>query len=194
MDYLQKELFRIAKINHVRIKAITDAALPVVKKRQPAKTKQIVSFISLTHHENTRINDMPNDLCKKLWNENRLRYLESKEQHLKMRKAQTNDERAKCRQKILNIEQQITTCWKLIDDEIERLKETEKNKEQETQQQPDFNVQNYRSYISKALDSEKLSDKKLVEVQKRVDALNKFHLKIKSETIERLKKLGIKTE
>lgn len=216
MDYLNQELYKLAKANHVKIpqqRTVVPKTTENVPKREevaPKNTenvpisaesvpeskkeddKDVVDFLSLKHHENTRLEDMPNDICRKLWNENRERNLEIKEQHLRMRKAKTNEERASSRAAVLRLDAEMKQCWQLIDAEIERFK-TESAKA-EKPKTPDFNVQNYRSYISKAVKAGNLTDKKFVEVQHRVSALIDCGIPMEPETIEKLKAMGIKTE
>lgn len=213
MDYLNQELYKLAKANHVKIsqqRTVVPKTTENVPKREEVapkstenvpisaksvpeeKSDDVVDFLSLKHHENTRLEDMPNDLCRKLWLENHRRNLEIKEQHLRMRKAQTNEERASSRAAVLRLDAEMKQCWQLIDAEIERFK-TESAKA-EKPKTPDFNVQNYRSYISKAVKNGNLTDKKFVEVQHRVSALIECCIPMEPETIEKLKKLGINTE
>lgn len=216
MDYLNQELRKLAKANHVKIpqqRTVVPKTTENVPKREevaPKNTenvpisaesvpeskkeddKDVVDFLSLKHHENTRLEDMPNDLCRKLWLENHRRNLEIKERHLQMRKAKTNEERASSRAEVLRLDAEMKQCWHLIDREIERFK-TESAKA-EKPKTPDFNVQNYRSYISKAVKAGNLTDKKFVEVQHRVSALIECGIPMEPETIEKLKAMGIKTE
>lgn len=215
MDYLNQELYKLAKINHVKIpqqRAIVPKSAENAPKHEESaqkstenvpksaesvpeeKSDDVVDFLSLHHHENTRLEDMPNDLCRKLWNENRQRNLEIKEQHLRMRKAQTNEERASSRAAVLHLDAEMKLCWQLIDTEIERFNAEKQAEKPVKTKTPDFNVQSYRSYISKALNKPKLSDNKFVELQHRVTAMVECGIPMKPDTIEKLKALGITTE
>lgn len=214
MDYLNQELYKLAKAKHVKMpqqrtsvkksagnatrreethaKKTEQISTEIVTASKKEDDKDVVDFLSLKHHENTRLEDMPNDICRKLWNENRERNLEIKEQHLRMRKAKTNEERASSRAEVLRIDAEMKQCWHLIDRETERFKT--QSAKAEKPKTPDFNVQNYRSYISKAVKAGNLTDKKFVEVQHRVSALIDCGIPMEPETIEKLKKLGINTE
>lgn len=215
MDYLNQELYKLAKINHVKIpqqRAIVPKSAENAPKHEESaqkstenvpksaesvpeeKSDDVVDFLSLHHHENTRLEDMPNDLCRKLWNENRQRNLEIKEQHLRMRNAQTNEERASSRAAVLHLDAEMKLCWQLIDTEIERFNAEKQAEKPVKTKTPDFNVQSYRSYISKALNEPKLSDNKFVELQHRVTAMVECGIPMKPDTIEKLKALGITTE
>lgn len=218
MDYLNQELYKLAKANHVKIpqqRTVVPKTTENVPKREEVAQKNtenvpisaesvpeskkeddkdVVDFLSLKHHENTRLEDMPNDLCRKLWLENHRRNLEIKEQHLRMRKAQTNEERASSRAAVLHLDAEMKQCWQLIDAEIERFNAEKQAEKPVKTKTPDFNVQSYRSYISKALNEPKLSDNKFVELQHRVTAMVECGIPMKPDTIEKLKALGITTE
>ena len=218
MDYLNQELYKLAKANHVKIpqqRTVVPKTTENVPKREevaPKNTenvpisaesvpqskkdddKDVVDFLSLKHHENTRLKDMPNDLCRKLWLENHRRNLEIKELHLQMRKAQTNEERASSRAAVLRLDAEMKLCWQLIDTEIERFNAEKQAEKPVKAKTPDFNVQSYRSYIRKALNEPKLSDNKFVELQHRVTAMVECGIPMKPDTIEKLKALGITTE
>lgn len=195
---LDKELRRTAKTMHLNIdkplpcntkEVVHPAAAP--KKQPPAKQeKHKVTFLSLSHYDNTRLEDMPNDLCRKLWYENHLRNIAIKEHHLRMRRAKTDDERATERAEVLRIDADRKSCWDLINKEIKNFKETAAQTKTAAQTE-DINIGSYRSYISKALNSGKLSDKKLVEVQHRVSELVKRGIPMKPDTVKKLKELGI---
>lgn len=215
MDYLNQELRKLAKANHVKIPqqrtVVPKSAENAPKHEESAqkstenvpksaesvpeeKSDDVVDFLSLKHHENTRLEDMPNDLCRKLWLENHRRNLEIKEQHLRMRKAQTNEERASSRAAVLHLDAEMKLCWQLIDTEIERFNAEKQAEKPVKTKTPDFNVQSYRSYISKALNEPKVSDNKFVELQHRVTAMVECGIPMKPDTIEKLKALGITTE
>lgn len=88
-----------------------------------------------------------------------------------------------------------TTDYFVLDtDEMVRLRQYSGKSNWGKAKTPDFNVQSYRSYISKALNEPKLSDNKFVELQHRVTAMVECGIPMKPDTIEKLKALGITTE
>ena len=77
-------------------------------------------------HENTRYEDMPNEITRDLWLKRQDLYREMQQNHLKMRKvpkgSEHDEERAKYRAEVLRLDDEIDGVWKLIDAEIERFK------------------------------------------------------------------------
>jgi hypothetical protein len=148
-------------------------------------------------HENTRLEDMPNDLCRTLWLKRQEVYREMQQAHLKMRSVpegeEHNEERAHWRAEVLRLDAENDSYWQQIDAEIERLKtEAAKPVEEPKQQTPSFDVSTYRAYISKALRKKKLTPAQLAELQHRVDAILDAQVEIKPETLDKLKAIGIK--
>jgi hypothetical protein len=143
-------------------------------------------------HENTRIEDMPNDLCRTLWLKRQEVYREMQQAHLKMRNVpegdENNEERAKWRAEVLRLDAENDNYWKQIDAEIERFKA---EKEKAERVSPAFDVSTYRAYISKALRKKQLTPGQLAELQHRVDAMLKAHVELKPETLEKLKAVGV---
>ena len=149
-------------------------------------------------HENTRLEDMPNELCRTLWLKRQEVFREMQQAHLKMRSVpegeEHNEERAKYRAEVLRLDEEIEGIWKLIDAEIERFRDEQKRADKKANEKPDFDVSTYRSYISKALRKKSLTDAQRVELQHRVDAILEAKVEMKPETLEKLKAIGIKIE
>lgn len=168
-------------------------------------------------HANTRLEDMPNDLCRTLWQKRQDVFREMQQAHLKMRAVpegeEHNEERAHWREEVLRLDAENDAYWQQIDKEIANFKETQKKEESPADstiaRNPDstkkenpqietskkethsFDLSTYRSYISKALRKKKLTPEQLVELQHRVDALLNAKVEMKKETIDKLKAKGI---
>ena len=159
-------------------------------------TEIILTKEDVRTHENTRLEDMPNDLCRTLWLKRQDVYREMQQNHLKMRQVpkgkEHDDERAQYRAEVLRLDDEIDNIWKLIDAEIERFKADNERADKKAEGEPDFEESTYRSYISKALRKKKLTDAQRVELQHRVDALIAAKMEIKPETKEKLEAIGIR--
>lgn len=147
-------------------------------------------------HANTRLEDMPNDLCRTLWQKRQDVYREMQQAHLKMRAVpegeQHDEERAHWREEVLRLDAENDAYWQQIDEEIARFKnQIPEPVEGPSKEKPSFDVSTYRSYISKALRKKKLSPEQLVELQHRVDALLNAKVEMKKETLDKLKAIGI---
>lgn len=149
-------------------------------------------------HENTRYEDMPNDITRDLWLKRQDLYREMQQNHIKMRQvpkgSEHDEERAKYRAEVLRLDDEIDNIWALIDAEIERFKNEKERADKKANERPDFDVSTYRSYISKALRKKSLTDAQRVELQHRVDAMLEAKVEIKPETLEKLKAIGIRIE
>lgn len=147
-------------------------------------------------HENTRLEDMPNELCRTLWLKRQDAYREAQQAHLKMRNVPEgeahNEERAKWRAKILRLLDVVNDYWKQIDEEIARFNsQVPEPVEGPAKETPAFNVSTYRAYISKALRKKSLTPAQLAELQHRVDAMIQAGVEIEGETLEKLKGVGV---
>lgn len=148
-------------------------------------------------HENTRLEDMPNDLCRNLWQKRQDVYREMQQAHLKMRAVpegeEHNEERAHWRDEVLRLDAENDAYWQQIDEEIARVKAIPplKGGQGDSKQSSAFDLSTYRAYISKALRKKKLSPEQLVELQHRVDAMMEAKVDMKPETLEKLKAIGI---
>lgn len=154
----------------------------------------VLTKIDVRKHENTRFEDMPNDLCRSLWLQRQEVYREMQQAHLKMRSVpqgeKHNKERAKWRAEVLRLDEINDSFWNQIDAEIERF--NDERKEEKKVEPSAFNVSTYRTYVSKALRKKQLSPEQFAELQHRVDALLSANEELKPETIDKLKSIGIK--
>ena len=159
-------------------------------------TEIILTKEDVRSHGNTRLEDMPNDLCRTLWQKRQDVYRELQQAHLKMRAVpegeEHNEERAHWRDEVLRLDAENDAYWQQIDEEIERIESTkERNPESTKKEAPSFDLSTYRAYISKALRKKKLSPEQLAELQHRVDAMMEAKVDMKPETLEKLKAIGI---
>ena len=158
-------------------------------------TEIILTKEDVRTHENTRLEDMPNDLCRTLWQKRQDVYREMQQAHLKMRAVpegeEHNEERAKWRAEVLRLDAENDKYWAQIDAEIERFNEEQERADKRADETPDFNVSTYRAYICKALRKKQLSPAQLAELQHRVDAMIADNVDFSEETLEKLKALGI---
>lgn len=158
-------------------------------------TEIILTKEDVRTHENTRLEDMPNDLCRTLWQKRQDVWRELQQAHMKMRAVpvgeEHNEERAKWRAEVLRLDAENDNYWKQIDAEIERFKEEKERADKKANKTPDFDISTYRAYISKALRKKQLTPAQLAELQHRVDAMIAANVELKPETIEKLKAIGI---
>lgn len=150
------------------------------------KPKTAVSYATLEHYQHTRYEDMPTPQTQELWLKNRDEYKTAQNLHLKLKNATTNEDRAEIRANMLQLLHQIKGRWALIDSEILRLSQEKKEEADET-----LKIATIRTYITKSLKRENLTDKQRLELQRRVDALIAANENIKPETIARLQEKGI---
>lgn len=158
-------------------------------------TEIILTKEDVRTHENTRLEDMPNDLCRTLWQKRQDVWRELQQAHMKMRAVpigeEHNEERAKWRAEVLRLDAENDNYWKQIDAEIERFKADNERADKRADETPDFNVSTYRAYICKALRKKQLSPAQLAELQHRVDAMLAAHVELDPETLDKLKAIGI---
>ena len=160
-------------------------------------TEIILTKEDVRTHENTRLEDMPNDLCRTLWQKRQDVYREMQQAHLKMRAVpegeEHNEERAKWRAEVLRLDAENDKYWQQIDAEIERFNaEKERaNEKADKEDQAGFNVSTYRAYICKAIRKKELSPVQFAELQHRVNAMLAAGVEMDPETIEKLKAKGI---
>lgn len=154
-------------------------------------TDIILTKEDVRNHENTRYEDMPNELCRTLWLKRQDVYRQMQQAHMKMRAVpegeEHDEERAQWRAEVLRLNDENDQYWQQIDAEIERFK-AENERAEET---PVFNVSTYRAYICKALRKKQLSPAQLAELQHRVDAMLAAHVELDTETLDKLKAIGI---
>lgn len=160
-------------------------------------TEIILTKEDVRTHENTRLEDMPNDLCRTLWQKRQDVYREMQQAHLKMRAVpegeEHNEERAKWRAEVLRLDAENDKYWQQIDAEIERFNAEKERADEKAdkEDQAGFNVSTYRAYICKAIRKKELSPVQFAELQHRVNAMLAAGVEMDPETIEKLKAKGI---
>ena len=160
-------------------------------------TEIVLTKEDVRTHVNTRLEDMPNDLCRNLWQKRQDVYREMQQAHLKMRAVpegeEHNEERAKWRAEVLRLDAENDNYWKQIDAEIERFNAEKERADEKAdkEDQAGFNVSTYRAYICKAIRKKELSPGKFAELQHRVNAMLAAGVEMDPETIEKLKAIGI---
>ena len=160
-------------------------------------TEIILTKEDVRTHENTRLEDMPNDLCRTLWQKRQDVWRELQQAHMKMRAVpigeEHNEERAKWRAEVLRLDAENDKYWQQIDAEIERLNAEKERADEKAdkEDQAGFNVSTYRAYICKAVRKKELSPEQFAELQHRVNAMLAAGVEMGSETIEKLKAKGI---
>lgn len=160
-------------------------------------TEIILTKEDVRTHENTRLEDMPNDLCRNLWQKRQDVYREMQQAHLKMRAVpegeEHNEERAKWRAEVLRLDAENDKYWQQIDAEIERFNAEKERADEKAdkEKQAGFNVSTYRAYICKAIRKKELSPVQFAELQHRVNAMLAAGVEMDPETIEKLKAKGI---
>lgn len=156
--------------------------------REPDET---VNFDDLKHHKYTREEDMPTEETKALWRRNNERWHRKIDLFAKMKLLLEGEELAATRKELVELSREHRECWKMIDQKIKEYF-AEKEKEQEQNDQPNFNISTYRTYICEKANLEKLSDKQFLELQRRVDAMKEANIALSDETLEKLRAKGIK--
>ncbi len=160
-------------------------------------TEIILTKEDVRTHENTRLEDMPNDLCRTLWQKRQDVFREMQQAHLKMRAVpegeEHNEERAKWRAEVLRLDAENDSYWKQIDAEIERFNSEKERADEKADKdnQAGFNVSTYRAYICKAVRKKELSPEQFAELQHRVNAMIVANEEMSPDTIEKLKAKGI---
>lgn len=202
LQYLIFELKRLAKRPHLKpVRHFVDLYRPVSdgsfldkprgKGENPENDDQvddqvvdIVDWHKLKHYQNTKYNDMPNDFCRKIYKENSDLYKELQYNHLQMKQANSDEDRAAFRKEVIRLDEVITSNWKIIDDEIASLS----GKDEET---IDIKESTLRSSITRALKKENLSNEELAKLKNNIIIAKKKGLNFSGETLGRLDKLGL---
>lgn len=147
---------------------------------------KIVDWHKLEHYQNTKYEDMPNDLCKKIYKENMDLYKELQHNHQQMKLANSDEGRAAFRKEVLRLDEVISSNWKIIDNEILSLEENVVNIPL-----ADVKESTLRSRITRALKKETLSNEELVELRRNFAIALQKELKFSDETNAKLKELGV---
>lgn len=199
LQYLSFELKRLARKPHLQPnRHFVDLDLPVLDgpshidepKGEDVKdpVEDIVDWHKLEHHKNTKYDDMPNDFCRMIYKENMELYKELQYNHQQMKQANSDEGRAAFRAKVLSLDEDIRTNWKVIDDEIASLKSDSENNDSPVE---DVKESTLRSRITRALKKEKLSNEELVELKSNLAIALQKELKFSDETNAKLKELGV---
>lgn len=141
-----------------------------------------ISVIRTYDERRTYRGDLPEHL-QKVYDENAELYKLRRAWHEKMKFARTDVDRAKCRERLLDVHSQITRRWKKIDDWI-------LSKEQQLVES-DFKESSCRAYLSKQLKKESLSPEQLEKMRIRVNAMLKYGCIFSPATEVALKKLNL---
>jgi len=148
----------------------------------------VVSYLDLDRHKTYSPEELPTPFLKELWEKNRDEYKEMQHCHEMMKQANSDAGRAEWREQLLALRESIEKRWQLFDFEMKSLEE---NTPPATAKTEEFNVQSYRSYISKALKKDKWTDAVQLEVQHRIDAMLASNIVLSEQTLKQLKKRGI---
>lgn len=209
LQYLTFELKRLARIPHLKPnRGFVDLNRPIsdgssLDKPQGAddgpdngdqgneqqgadEGDNIIDWHKLEHYHNTKYEDMPNDLCKKIYKENMDLYKELQHNHQQMKQANSDEGRAAFRAEVLRLDEVISSNWKIIDDEISSLDENVVNIPM-----ADVKESTLRSRITRALKKETLSNEEFVELRDNYAIALQKELKFSEETLAKLKELGV---
>ena len=201
LPYLIFELKRLARIPHLKPnRHFVDLGRPLSDSSSLDKPQgaddgpyngdhddNIVDWHKLEHYHNTKYEDMPNDLCKKIYKENMDLYKELQHNHQQMKLANSDEGRAAFRKEVLRLDEVITSNWKVIDDEIASLGDDK------TEDIPAAYVKEstLRSSITRALKKENLSNEDLAKLKNNFAIAQQKGLNFSNETIQKLKDLGV---
>lgn len=208
LQYLIFELKRLAKRPHLKPNRVfVDLDLPAMEGSSLAKPQgadegpengdqgnepqgadegdNIIDWHKLEHYQNTKYEDMPNDICRKIYKENLDLYKQLQHSHQQMKLANSDEGRASFRQEIIDLDAAITNNWRLIDEEISSLSGKEENTS------ADIKESTLRSRITRALNKETLSNEELIQLKDNYAIALQKELKFSEETLAKLKELGL---
>ena len=208
LQYLIFELKKLAKRPHLKPNRVfVDLDLPAMEGSSLAKPQgadegpengdqgnepqsadegdNIVDWHKLEHYQNTKYEDMPNDICRKIYKENLDLYKQLQHSHQQMKLANSDEGRASFRQEIIDLDAAITNNWRLIDEEISSLSGKEDNTS------ADIKESTLRSRITRALNKETLSNEELIQLKDNYAIALQKELKFSEETLAKLKELGL---
>ena len=141
-------------------------------------------------HQNTKYDDMPTDYLKEIYKQNTELYKELQYAHSQMKLANSDSGRAEWRSKLLDLDKTIRDNWKIIDNEIARLKD--EGGQQHGGDGDTFKESTCRSYISRKLKRKTpLTAEDIVEMRKRVEQLVAHKCEFTPEVEQRLKELKV---
>jgi len=171
-----------ADILHIRFNRAAFQESPAAAAPAPTEPSLAGIVFRTFDDRRTRRSDLPEDL-QKVYDETVGEYRVRRGYHEKMKAARTDKDRAEFRQQVLASEERIQAGWSQID---EYLSGQEQKKLTES-----FSESNARSYISKALKEETLSDRKRAGVRARVRALRVNGCTVSDEMIAALQEKGL---
>ena len=209
LQYLIFELKKLAKRPHLKPNRVfVDLDLPVMEGSSLAKPQgadegpdngdqgnepqgadegdSIIDWHKLEHYQNTKYEDMPNDICRKIYKDNLDLYKQLQHSHQQMKLANSDEGRASFRQEIIDLDAAITNNWRLIDEEISSL--SDKDEKPNT---TDVKESTLRSRITRALNKETLSNEELIQLKDNYAIAQQKELKFSEETLAKLKELGL---
>ena len=209
LQYLIFELKRLAKRPHLKPNRVfVDLDLPAMEGSSLAKPQgadegpengdqgnepqgadegdNIIDWHKLEHYQNTKYEDMPNDICRKIYKDNLDLYKQLQHSHQQMKLANSDEGRASFRQEIIDLDAAITNNWRLIDEEISSL--SDKDEKPNT---TDVKESTLRSRITRALNKETLSNEELIQLKDNYAIALQKELKFSEETLAKLKELGL---
>ena len=209
LHYLIFELKRLAKRPHLKPNRVfVDLDLPAMEGSSLAKPQgadegpengdqgnepqgadegdNIIDWHKLEHYQNTKYEDMPNDICRKIYKDNLDLYKQLQHSHQQMKLANSDEGRASFRQEIIDLDAAITNNWRLIDEEISSL--SDKDEKPNT---TDVKESTLRSRITRALNKETLSNEELIQLKDNYAIALQKELKFSEETLAKLKELGL---
>ena len=209
LQYLIFELKRLAKRPHLKPNRVfVDLDLPAMEGSSLAKQQgadkgpvngdqgnepqgadegdNIIDWHKLEHYQNTKYEDMPNDICRKIYKDNLDLYKQLQHSHQQMKLANSDEGRASFRQEIIDLDAAITNNWRLIDEEISSL--SDKDEKPNT---TDVKESTLRSRITRALNKETLSNEELIQLKDNYAIALQKELKFSEETLAKLKELGL---
>lgn len=164
--------------------------------------EEVKTMSDVRRHQNTRYEDMPNELTQDLWLKKQDKFRLQQQMHLKMKAVpegeEHDEERAQYREAVVKLDDEIDKLWELIDTEIERFNAEKQRADNGAEQEPDskpvptFKESTYRAYISRKLAKPSLTDSDIVEVQHRVDEMLVCDMKFSDELIAKMQAAGIR--
>ena len=133
---------------------------------------------------------MPTDYLKGIYKQNTELYKELQYAHSQMKLANSDSGKAEWRSKLLNLDKTIRDNWKIIDNEIARLKD--EGGQQHGGDGDTFKESTCRSYISRKFKRKTpLTAEDIVEMRKRVEQLVAHKCEFTPEVEQRLKELKV---
>ena len=164
--------------------------------------EEVKTMSDVRRHQNTRYEDMPNELTQDLWLKKQDKFRLQQQMHLKMKAVpegeEHDEERAQYREAVVKLDDEIDKLWELIDTEIERFNAEKQRADNGAEQEPDskpvptFKESTYRAYISRKLAKPSLTDSDIVELQHRVDEMLVCGMKFSDELIAKMQAAGIR--